>query len=59
MYGQIASFLDTLHLSYDEIVNKIPYSVLIVMQRDKLETVEKGEVKEEVPGREMMKRKIK
>lgn len=59
MYGQIASFLDTLHLSYDEIVNKIPYSVLIVMQRDKLETVEKGEVKEEIPGREMMKRKIK
>lgn len=59
MYGQIASFLDTLHLSYDEIVNKIPYSVLIVMQRDKLETVEKGEVKEEIPGREMIKRKIK
>lgn len=59
MYGQIASFLDTLHLSYDEIVNKIPYSVLIVMQRDKLETVEKGEVKEEISGSEMMKRKIK
>lgn len=33
MLGQIASFMDSLHLSYDEVVCKIPYRNLIVMQK--------------------------
>lgn len=33
MLGQIASFMDSLHLSYDEVVYKIPYRNLIIMQK--------------------------
>lgn len=33
--GQIATFIDTLHLSYNEVVNVIPYRNLVIMQRDK------------------------
>lgn len=36
MFGQIATFIDALHLSYDEVVYKIPYRNLLLMQRDKL-----------------------
>lgn len=27
--------MDSLHMSYDEVVNKVPYRNLIIMQRDK------------------------
>lgn len=36
MLGQIATFMDNLHLSYDEVVYKIPYRNLVIMQKDKL-----------------------
>lgn len=36
MLGQIASFMDALHLSYDEVFEKIPYRNLLMMQKDKL-----------------------
>lgn len=35
MLGQIASFMDSLHLSYEDVVYKIPYRNLIIMQKDK------------------------
>ncbi len=35
MFGQIASFIDSLHLSYREVVYEIPYRNLILMQKDK------------------------
>ena len=44
MLGQIASFIENLHLSYDEVVYKIPYRNLVIMQKDKLHTVYDGEV---------------
>lgn len=28
--------MDSLHLSYDEVVNRIPYRNLVIMQKDKL-----------------------
>ena len=46
MLGQIASFMDSLHLSYDEVVCKIPYRNLIIMQKDKLHAVYDGVLKE-------------
>lgn len=36
LLGQIASFIDSLHLSYEEVVYKVPYSTLLLMQKDKL-----------------------
>lgn len=36
MLGQIATFMDTLHLSYSEVWDIIPYRNLVIMQHDKL-----------------------
>lgn len=54
MLGQIASFMENLHLSYDEVVNKIPYRNLVIMQKDKLH-VACGEVLREVSDEDMFK----
>lgn len=54
MLGQIASFMENLHLTYDEVVDKIPYRNLVIMQKDKLH-VESGEVMREVSDAEMFK----
>jgi len=56
LLGQIATFMEVLHLSYDEVVFKIPYRNLIIMQKDKLHTAY-GEVMEEVSEEEFFKRK--
>lgn len=39
MLGQIATFIDELHISYHEIVYEIPYRNLLIMQKDKLHEV--------------------
>ncbi|WP_165021470.1 hypothetical protein [Dysgonomonas sp. ZJ279] len=36
MHGQIATFIDNLHLSYKEVFEVIPYRNLIMMQQNKL-----------------------
>lgn len=54
LLGQIATFIEILHLSYEEVVFKIPYRNLIIMQKDKLHTVY-GEVMEEVSDEEFFK----
>ena len=35
MMGQISSFMDSLHLSYKEVFELIPYRNLVMMQADK------------------------
>ena len=50
--------MEVLHLSYDEVVFKIPYRNLIIMQKDKLHTLY-GEVMEEVSEEEFFKTKGK
>lgn len=47
LLGQIASFMENLHLSYQEVVNDIPYRNLVIMQKDKLHAVY-GDVMKEV-----------
>lgn len=47
MLGQIATLIESLHLTYDEVVNKIPYRTLLVMSRDKIR-VAYGEVYREM-----------
>lgn len=46
MLGQIASFAESLHLTYEEIVDKIPYRNLIIMQRDKMHIAYDGKRQE-------------
>lgn len=46
--------MENLHLSYDEVVNKIPYRNLVIMQKDKLH-VASGDVLREVSDEEMFK----
>lgn len=48
--------MEHLHLSYDEVVRKIPYRNLQVMMRDKLRTA-RGKVYREVTEEEFMKEK--
>ena len=56
MLGQIATFIEYLHLSYDEVVRGIPYRNLQVMMRDK-QRVAYGEVRREVSDEEFFKEK--
>lgn len=58
MLGQVASFIENLHLSYKEVTEVIPYRNLIIMQKDKLHAVY-GEVMEEVTEEEYFKAKNK
>lgn len=39
LLGQIATFQESLHLTYHEVVDEIPYRNLIIMQKDKLRTL--------------------
>ena len=50
--------MDSLHLTYDEVVNKIPYRNLIIMQRDKQHEVF-GDVVKKISGKELAKRRKK
>ena len=54
--GQIASFMDNLKLSYDDVVYKIPYPRLLAMQKDKLRALY-GEKVTEVSGKDMANRR--
>lgn len=56
LFGQIATLGEALHLSYNEIVNEIPYRNLILMQKDKMRCVF-GEVMSEVSEEEFFKMK--
>ena len=36
LLGQIATFMDSLHLSYEDVLERIPYRNLIIMQKDRI-----------------------
>ena len=48
--------MESLHLTYDEVVCKIPYRNLVMMQRDKLHVVYGTKVNK-ISGKEMTKRR--
>ena len=56
--GQIASFMENLHLTYKEVLEVIPYRNLVIMQKDKLRTAT-GDVMQEVSDDEYFKGKMK
>lgn len=58
MFGQVATFIDTLHLTYDEVWEKIPYRNLLLMTKDKMHTADKEDVKTKISGREAMQRRM-
>ena len=43
LFGQVATFQESLKLSYDEVLDKIPYRNLILMQKDKLRALHNSE----------------
>lgn len=53
LFGQIATFMENLHLSYHEVVDEIPYRNLVLMQKDKLHECH-GTLVKKVTGKEMM-----
>ena len=55
LLGQVATFMESLHLSYAEVVDVFPYRNLLLMARDK-QHVAYGEVWEEVDETEFFKR---
>jgi conserved domain protein len=57
MLGQIAGFVDSLHLSYDEVVNRIPYRTLLLMSHDKPRPCFGTKI-ERTSGRDMMARRM-
>ncbi|EFA42884.1 hypothetical protein HMPREF0645_2634 [Hallella bergensis DSM 17361] len=50
--------MDSLHLTYDEVVNEIPYRNLIIMQKDKQHEVY-GDMVKTISGKDMAKRRNK
>ena len=52
--GQVASFMETLHLTYQQVLDGIPYRNLVIMQKDKLR-VAYGDVMREVTDAEFFK----
>jgi len=49
--------MEGLHLTYDEVINKIPYRNLVVMQHDKIH-IAYGTIVKKSSGKEMMKRRM-
>lgn len=56
LLGQIASFMEILHLTYEETVCKIPYRNLLLMQKDKLHVVYGTKINR-VKGKDMASRR--
>ena len=57
MFGQIATFQESLNLTYDEVLDKIPYRNLILMQKDKLRTLHNSEKMVEMTDEDFFKEK--
>lgn len=58
IHGQIATFMENLHMTYNEVFEVIPYRNLILMQKDKLHTVY-GDLLVETSARDRIKYKKK
>ena len=56
-FGQIAHLIDTLHLTYTEVFEVIPYRNLLMMQRDKLHAVYGGQKVKKISGKELANRR--
>lgn len=57
LLGQIATFQESLHLSYHEVLDEIPYRNLIIMTKDKIRTLYGSEKMVEVSEDDFFARK--
>ncbi len=57
LLGQIATFQESLHLSYHEVLDEIPYRNLIIMQKDKLRPLYNSEKMVEMSDEEFFGQK--
>lgn len=57
LHGQIATFIENLHLSYHDVYEVIPYQNLLMMQKDKLRICY-GEKKTKTTGKDMAARRM-
>lgn len=57
LLGQIATFQESLHLSYHEVLDEIPYRNLIIMQKDKPRTLYNSEKMVEMSDEEFFRNK--
>lgn len=53
MLGQVATFMENLHLTYPEVLDVVPYRDLLVMSRDKTHVVY-GTLVKKVSGKERL-----
>lgn len=58
LLGQVATLIESLHLTYDEVVNRIPYKTLLIMQKDKAQSVSTDDIVQRVSGRDFAARRI-
>lgn len=58
LLGQVATMMENLHLTWDEVVNRIPYKTLLIMQKDKVQVVTGDDVVVRTTGREMAARRM-
>lgn len=56
LFGVMATFMESLHISYRECFEEIPYRVLLLMSKDKLHPVTGTRVKKG-SGRDMLARR--
>lgn len=55
--GQVATFMESLHLTYSEVMDVIPYRNLLLMQKDKAHVVY-GTIVRKVSAKDMLARKM-
>lgn len=58
LHGLIAFYMETLHLTYKEVYEEIPYRNLVMMQRDKLHEAY-GDIIRKITSEELANGKIK
>lgn len=58
LFGQIATYMENLHLSYSEVLEVIPYRNILAMQQDKLREAS-GELIHKMSSREIAGNRIK
>lgn len=57
LLGQMATLIETLHLSYEDVFERIPYKTLLIMQKDRAQCVNTDEIVVRMTGRDFAARR--
>ena len=58
LLGQVATLIETLHLSYEDVFERIPYKTLLIMQKDRAQCVNTDEIVVRMTGRDFAARRM-